>query len=239
MIPKILHYCWFGNSPKPKTVLKCLDSWKKFCPGWEIIEWNDDNFDVQKNSYCRQAYKNTKWAFVSDYARFDILNQMGGVYMDTDVEVIKSLEPLLTHQAFAGHETDEWVAPGLILGCEPEHLLIQGVLAKYNNAAFLNEDGAENHMTVGEYFTAALKENGIIPNGSFQEKNNIAIYPKDFFCPLNDATGILRKTKNTYTIHWYSKTWIDPVTRFRTKITRPLHLVFGNDCFAWLKRDTK
>lgn len=236
MIPKIIHYCWFGRNEKPKMLLKCIESWKKYCPDYEIKEWNEDNFDVTANLFCRQAYENRKWAFVSDYARFSILQRFGGIYVDTDVEVLRPLDRFLAHDLFAGHETDEWVAPGLILGTVPDHPVIAYCLRSYDNAVFLNADGSENHKTVGEFFTAALRENGIIPNGAYQEKNGIALYPKEFFCPMNDATGEIRKTEDTYTIHWYTKSWIDPKIRIRTKITRVFHRIFGENCFAFLKR---
>ncbi len=218
---------------------KCIKSWEKFCPDWEIIEWNEGNYDVFRNEFCRQAYQNGKWAFVSDYARFDILNQFGGIYMDTDVEIVKSLDRFLEHDVFAGHETDEWVAPGLILGSVPEHPIMKSVLNAYESASFINNDGSENHKTVGEFFTDALRRNGLLPDGRYQEKDGIAVYPKEFFCPLDDSTGVLRRTENTYTIHWYSKTWISPGIKFRTKITRPFHRIFGVDCFSKMKRFIK
>lgn len=239
MIPKIIHYCWFGRNPKSKLIERCIASWRKYCPDWQIIEWNEDNYDTRKNTFCRQAYESKKWAFVSDYARFDVLYQMGGIYMDTDVQILRPLDDFLGHDVFAGHETDTWVAPGLILGSIPQHPMLRSVLDHYAQASFLTGDGSENQKTVGEYFTQALLESGIQPNGVYQEAEGIAIYPKEYFCPLDDATGVLAKTENTYTIHWYSKTWIDPKLRFRTKLTRVFHRVFGNDCFAWIKKRRK
>lgn len=236
MIPKIIHYCWFGKNPKSKLILKCIDSWKKYCPDWEMIEWNEDNFDVNQNEFCRQAYQNKKWAFVSDFARFDILYKYGGIYLDTDVEILRPLDCFLKNKLFAGHETDEWIAPGLILGSEDGHPVIEEVLRAYQNSSFLDELGNEIHTTVGQYFTNALLKNGVILTGKTQIVDGIAIYSKDFFCPLNDATGIITKTENTHTIHWYSKTWINPGIRIRTKITRIFHRIFGNECFLWLKR---
>ena len=239
MIPKIIHYCWFGGQPKSAIIEKCISSWRKYCPEWQIIEWNESNFNVKQNQFCREAYDNKKWAFVSDYARFDVLNRFGGIYVDTDVEIIKPLDDLLHYAVFAGHETEKWVAPGLILGAEAGHPILKRVLDAYEDASFLDAHGSEIHTTVGEYFTAALKESGINPNGRNQVVDNVAIFAKDYFCPLNDSTGVLKKTKNTYTIHWYEKTWIDPKIRFRTKITRIAHRIFGDDCFQWLKRMMK
>lgn len=236
MIPKIIHYCWFGKNPKAKLIEKCIDSWKRYCPDWQIIEWNEDNYDVYCNPFCRQAYENKKWAFVSDYVRFDVLNRFGGVYLDTDVEILKPLDCFLDHQLFAGHETDTWVAPGLILGSEPGHPVLKIVLEKYAGASFIDSDGREVHTTVGEYFTKSLQMCGIILNGKTQLQNGIAIYAKDYFCPMNDATGEITKTANTYTIHWYLKSWINSGIRLRTRVTRIFHRIFGTDCFRWIKR---
>lgn len=235
MIPKVIHYCWFGGKSKSKLILKCIESWKMFCPDWEIIEWNENNYDVNKNLFCKQAYKNEKWAFVSDYARFDILNTIGGVYMDTDVEILQPIDNFLKHRLFSGHETDCWIAPGLILGSESGNEVVKYVIDLYNKESFLDDEGKEKHKTVGEYFTAALKEYGIVPDGHYQEINGIAVYEKEFFCPLDDSTGVMTKTENTHTIHWYSKTWISPKIKLRTKITRICHRIFGKDCFYWLK----
>lgn len=239
MIPKIIHYCWFGNNPKPQLIEKCIASWEKKCPDWEIIEWNEHNFDIYCNVFCRQAYENKKWAFVSDYARFYVLNMFGGVYLDTDVEVIKPLDVFLSNKLFAGYETDNWVAPGLILGSIPEHPILKKLLDLYDNISFINEDGSENCKTVGKFFTAVLNDYGFKLNGKYQELEGVAIYPKDFFCPLNDLTGVMKKTKNTHTIHWYSKSWLPTKIRIRTKITRVCHRVFGIQCFDWIKRIRK
>ncbi|MCF2570489.1 glycosyl transferase [Mediterraneibacter glycyrrhizinilyticus] len=235
MIPKIIHYCWFGRKPKSALVEKCIASWKKYCPDWDIKEWNEDNFDITVNAFCLEAYNQKKWAFVSDYVRFDVLNRYGGVYVDTDVEILKPIDRFLIYSLFAGHETDQWIAPGLILGSEPGHPILQMVLTDYEKESFFNENGKEKHKTVGEYFTEALIKYGIRPSGYYQEVNGIALFPKDYFCPMDDSTGIVTKTENTYTIHWYNKTWISPGLRFRVKITRLFHRIFGVNCFAWLK----
>ena len=114
MIPKIIHYCWFGHNRKPALIKKCIESWKKFMPDWEIREWNEENYDVYKNQYIRNAYAQKKWAFVVDYARFDILNQFGGIFLDTDVELLRPIpEEILRNDAFTGFESPERVAPGL------------------------------------------------------------------------------------------------------------------------------
>lgn len=235
MIPKIIHYCWFGRGKKSKLIIRCIESWKKYCTDWEIIEWNEDNFDVFRNTFCRDAYMNKKWAFVSDYARFFALNKMGGVYLDTDVEIIKPIDLFLQNDLFAGYETNNWVAPGLILGSVSNHSILKQVLNEYDKAIFIDDNGQELHKTVGEYFTEELRNNGIEINGKTQIINGIAIYSKEYFCPFDDTTGVLTKTENTYTVHWYSKTWLNPMIRVRTKITRVIHRYFGKDLLKKLR----
>ena len=120
-IPKIIHYCWFGNNPKPEIVYKCIESWKKYFPDYEIVEWNEKNYDVNKELYMQEAYSCKKWAFVSDYARFDVLYQYGGIYFDTDVEVLKKFpQEILCNQAFTGIESTKIISPGLVFGCAPK-----------------------------------------------------------------------------------------------------------------------
>ena len=144
-IPKKIHYCWFGGNPKPELALKCIKSWKKYCPDYEIIEWNESNFDVNANQYCRDAYKEKKWAFVTDYARLVILYEHGGVYFDTDVQVIRSIDALLEHPAFMGIEraSDSCkVASGLALGSEKGNPLIKEIMDDYDTASFYRSDGS-------------------------------------------------------------------------------------------------
>lgn len=229
MIKKI-HYCWFGGAEKSPTIKKCIDSWKKFFPDWEIIEWNESNFDVNCNLYVRQAYEAKKWAFVSDYARFWVLQKYGGLYFDTDVEVIKSFDDILENEAFAGFETDEFIAPGLVLYCKNlDNIIISKTKEWYDNASFLDDNGERIKINVCGIFTNILKEYGFKPDGSLQNCGGMILYPKDYFCPFDDATGVLKKTENTYSIHWYDKSWMPLSKIIRNKITRVIHRIFGVD----------
>ena len=206
-IPKIIHYCWFGGKPKPELAEKCIRSWKKHCPDYEIHEWNEENFDVSKAPrYVQQAYEARRWAFVSDYVRLKALTEMGGVYMDTDVEVIKSLDPYLKHQAFAGFENEQSIQTGL-LACEKEFPLFLSFLDYYSSAEFLREDGTADTTTNVQILSGICKEHGFIPNGQFQQVEGLAVYPKDVFCPVEYDTMKLRKTRRTVTIHWFSGSW--------------------------------
>ena len=206
-IPKMIHYCWFGGKPKPPLAEKCIQSWKKHCPDYEIREWNEHNFDISAAPlYVRQAYEARRWAFVSDYVRLRALTELGGVYMDTDVEVIKPLDPYLKHQAFAGFEYIDRVQTGL-LACEPDFPLFRDFMAYYDTASFLNPDGSPDVTTNVQILTRLCKDRGLQCNDKFQVVDGLAIYPREVFCPVDYETEKLHKTRKTVTIHWFSGSW--------------------------------
>ena len=162
MIPKIIHYCWVGNAPKPKSVLYCIESWKKFCPDYEIREWNESNYDFTKNKYMKQAYEAKKWGFVPDYARLDIIYEYGGIYLDTDVEIIRSFDELLDQEAFMGfEETGEktyYVNCGQGFGAVPHHEIIKKARDLYEHISFYKEDGTLNMLASPHYTTKILEQ---------------------------------------------------------------------------------
>lgn len=206
-IPKILHYCWFGGKPKPPLAEKCLKSWRKFCPDYEILEWNEDNFDIGTAPlYVRQAYEAGRWAFVTDYVRLKALTDMGGIYMDTDVEVVKPFTPYLHHQGFAGFETPERIQTGL-LACEKDFPLFREFLSYYDTARYYNPDGTENITTNVEVLTALCGKYGFRPGDTFQVIQGLAIYPREYFCPVDFDTEKLHRTRKTVVIHWFAASW--------------------------------
>lgn len=206
-IPKIIHYCWFGGKPKNALAEKCIQSWKKFCPDYELVEWNESNFDITAAPlYVRQAYEAGRWAFVTDYVRLVGLTRMGGIYMDTDVEVIKPLDPYLHHKGFAGFEAPDRVQTGL-LACEKGHPLFLEFMAHYDNVAFIKEDGTQDITTNVEVLTALCKKHGLRLDGTYQELEGFTVYPKDVFCPVEYETMKLKKTRRTVVIHWFSGSW--------------------------------
>lgn len=232
MIPKIIHYCWFGRNPLPESAQKCIVSWRKFLPDYEIKEWNEDNFDVNIIPYTKEAYEAKKYAFVSDYARFWILYHYGGLYFDTDVEVIKSFDDIVERGPFMGIEMPSahghlpLVNPGLGIGATSQMEFYKTVLDAYAGFHFMNADGSLNQKTIVAYTTDILQEYGMKTTNEIQEVAGIWVYPEDFFNPFNDLTGKLKITKNTHSIHWYSKTWED-VSHLRIWLSRMSHRFFG------------
>ena len=247
MIPKKIHYCWFGRNELPETAKKCIDSWKKYFPEYEIIQWNEDNYDVRKNNYIREAYEKKKYAFVSDYARFDVLYRHGGLYFDTDVEVIKSFDDILNQGSYMGCEIDGndcknysiLVTPGLGMAAPAGLELYKEILDYYDKQKFCDADGSINTTTVVTRTTQILLERGLKNTSEIQQIGQIVIYPKEFFNPRNNNTGVLQKTNNTHSIHWYAQSWVSSKERLKSKITRPIHRIFGEDCFGKIKKVLK
>lgn len=235
MIPKIIHYCWFGRGEKPKLAKKCVASWKKRCPDYEIVEWNEDNFDISAYPYAKFCYEQKKWAFLSDYIRLVVVEQHGGIYFDTDVELLKSLDDLLHHKAFYGFENNSHVNTGQGFGSEAHHPAVQAMLEQYRQ---LKPDEQGRYPVIGCPIlnTQALLPFGLQLNGQRQTVAGVEIYPAEYFNPYESTTGRLNKTKNTMSVHWYSGSWMSKGTVLRSKITKPLHRVFGEDCFEKFKK---
>lgn len=225
MIPKIIHYCWFGRNPLPPLALHCIESWKKFLPDYEIKEWNEDNFDVHMIPYTSEAYSVKKYAFVSDYARFWILNKYGGIYFDTDVEVIKPMEDILTKGSFMGMERNylgyakALINPGVGFALTPNHIFLTKILEIYGRLHFVLPDGTLNtEKTIVYYTTKLLQEAGLKNHNGIQLVEGIYVYPSDFFSPIDFTTKRLHITNNTYTIHQYMGTWFKSTPSWKLKI---------------------
>ena len=208
MIPKIIHYIWFGNNLLGEKELTCIESWKEFCPDYEIVRWDESSFDTNKNRYCQEACEAGKWAFASDYVRLWVLVNHGGIYMDTDVEVTKPLDEFLSQQAFSGFETDAALPTG-IMACEKGFPLFESLLHDYDDRHFVLEDGTLDTSTNVTAITNACLTHGFIPNGRYQVVDGFALYPKDWFCPKSYSTGLIHPTENTHTIHHFAGSWLD------------------------------
>lgn len=207
-IPKKISYCWFGGKPLPDIALKCIESWKIMCPGYEIIRWDENNYDVEKIPYIRDAYKEKKWAFVADYARLDIIYNEGGIYLDTDVELLKSLDCLLDKSAFMGIEkAGLLINTGLGFGALAGNKMIKQIMNLYEQASFYNLDGSLNLKACTVYVTDYFKLFGYRKEDIKQCINNITIYPSKYFCPIDFDSGVCNITDDTIGIHWYDASW--------------------------------
>ncbi len=236
MIPKKIHYCWFGGNPLPPLAVKCIESWKKYLPEYDIIEWNESNFDVNCIDYVREAYEAKKWAFVSDYARFKILYKQGGVYFDTDVEVIKDMSHIINAGAFMGFETDTASNPGLGLAAAPGLGLYKEILEDYECSHFKKEDGTLDLTTIVERTTNFLNLHGLQQIPGIQTICGINIYPKDYFNPIDMSTGRLIITDNTVSIHHYMASWETKGNVFRGKVYRIINRIFGKKAADFIRK---
>lgn len=232
MIPKVIHYCWFGGKPLPKSAKKCIASWKKFMPDYEVKEWNESNFDVHVIPYTHDAYVNGNYVFVSDYARFWILHHEGGVYFDTDVEVVHDITSLVEHGAFMGWEqadilNQHHVNPGLGLSAPKDYSLFKEVLDRFEDIPFFFE-GKRNPYGMMPLMTDLMTEKGLEMNGKLQVIENLTIYPWDYLCPMNSLTGKITLTKNSYSIHRYTMLWMSKRMQWRMKVMRVIRRFLGN-----------
>lgn len=235
MIPKKIHYCWFGGKEKSRLTKKCIKSWENFCPEYSIIEWNENNFDINQHPYLVWCYENKKWAFLSDFARLIIVNENGGIYLDTDVELIRKPDELLNYSAFFCFENSKYVNTGLGFGAEKKQAVLTEMMHAYNDLK-VNEDGTYPLIVCPKLNTEALLSFGLKLNGMRQNIAGAEILPVEYLNPYDDQTGVLNKTDKTISIHWYSKAWLDKKTILRSKVSKPLHRFFGVDCFRGLRK---
>lgn len=208
-IPKIIHYCWFGYAPKPYWAEKCINSWKKYCPDYKIIEWNEDNFDIsQCPLYVKQAYNAKKWAFVTDYARLKIVYEIGGIYMDTDVELKKNLDDFLNYDAYFGFEDGVHINTGLGFGAIPESSIIYEMMQEYLDIEFVLSDGSFDNTPCPIRNTNVLLKHGLKQDDSLQMlEDTILILPKIYLCPISYDTGKRLRSSKTVSVHWFSASW--------------------------------
>lgn len=236
MIPKVIHYCWFGKKPLDDKSKKCIKSWKKYCPDFEIKEWNESNYDITKNKYMYQAYKSNKWGFVPDYARLDIIYNYGGIYLDTDVEIIRPLNELLLQKGFCGIENGtQYIALGLGFGAEKNDVTIKLLLDSYEQLSFL-KNGKPDLTPAPVINAAVLKDLYLKSENEITKCGTLTVYPSEYFCPINMQTGKLEKTNNTYSIHHYAASWESRRNKFRGKVYRFVNRHFGQKIANYVRK---
>lgn len=209
LIPKKINYCWFSGKEMPDYLKRCVETWHRHCPDYEIVRWDEHNYDVNSNRYMRQAYESEKWGFVPDIARLDILYQYGGIYLDTDVELLKSLDELLCLPGFAGVEKWGNINLGGCSGCVAGHPVIKKILDFRINEPFVYPDGTLNTTTCGYYETKPLMELGFKPNNTVQQIQDFTVFSSDYFQPYDYMSGKVSLTQNTFSIHHFNGGWLD------------------------------
>lgn len=219
-IPKVIHYCWFGSNKMPRAAKKCIKSWEKYCPDYEIICWNEENFDFSQNQYAKEAYEAGKWAFVSDYARLKIIYDYGGIYMDTDVELLKSLDPLLKYKGYMGFDNSGKVATGLGFGAEKGNEIIGAMLKDYDNIHFNLPDGGCDLTPCPDRNSATLTRLGMNFKNIDQTFNDVRFLAAEYLSPMDYYSGKKHITPNTYSIHLYAASWTSSVSKRTTRLKR-------------------
>lgn len=221
-IPKIIHYIWFGNNPKSKSVQKCIESWHKYCPEYKIIEWNESNYNVKKNRYMYEAYQAKKWAFASDYARYDVVYRYGGFYLDTDVELVSSLDSLLQDSMYMGFLEDKRVASGLGFGSVKGNPILKEILQYYDGRSFYKKNGEMDLRVCNHNETLVLVRHGLVRNGEEQWLDYAHVYPREY---LNPVGG--NPTDKTVSVHHFSGTWASWTRRTRVRKNMIINKTFG------------
>lgn len=218
MIPKRIHYCWFGQGHQPALVQRCIKSWKEKMPDYELMLWNEENFDISSNSYTKEAYQLGKYAFVSDYVRLYALYMLGGVYMDTDVEMLRPLDFFLDLPAFSGFEDGKFIQTSLI-GSEINGKWVEEQLNYYNQRNFINKDGKPDLTTNVKIISENMKKGGFIFDNTIRDyKGMMTVYPSEYFCPKSYDTGRIMITENTYCIHHFAESWIPRSKKMKRKV---------------------
>ncbi|RJE91157.1 glycosyl transferase [Paenibacillus sp. 1011MAR3C5] len=235
-IPRIIHYCWFGRGEKSKKIKKCMKSWEKHLSGYRFIEWNEDLFDIGQSRYTKEAYDARKFAFVSDYVRLHALHQYGGIYLDTDVEVVKPLDDLLVHEAFTGFEDETYLQSGT-MGATAGHPWIKALLDEYEGRAFLLPDGTYDMLTNTAVISEHCKRDGLKLNGQHQVLDNrVVFYPRTYFSPYDYINGGSYLTADSYTIHHFAQSWLPAHVRLKSGIKRVAGRVVGPKVISKMRK---
>lgn len=213
IIPKTIHYMWLGGRPLPDKLERCIDSWKKYCPDYEIIRWDESNYDVHKNKFVAQAYDNKRYGFVPDYARVEILYKYGGLYMDTDVELIRNLDELLYQEAFCSVEKWQVLNFGGCSGAIRGHHSLKPFLERREEKSLTRKDGSFDGISSGLIDTGIALDAGYVINGKNQSVMGMNIYTYDYFHPYDYMSGMLEKTDDTFSIHQFNGGWLDDAAR--------------------------
>jgi mannosyltransferase OCH1-like enzyme len=235
MIPKIIHYCWFGGKPMPENDAAYVEGWKRILSNYQFILWNEQNFDINTVLFTQQVANVKKWGFIVDYIRAWAVFHYGGIYLDTDVELLKPLDDLLVdNRCFGGFENERFVNPGSIFAGEKGCCIAKEIMNFYSTYNFIQNDGKLNLTPSPKILTEILLKHGFVQNGTYQilTEGIFTAYPIDYFCPLSFKTGQLKITENTYSIHHYDGTWLSKIEKKYITIRYKIFKQFGDNQFS-------
>jgi hypothetical protein len=235
LIPKIIHYCWLSGDPYSDKIAKCLESWGKYLPDYKIIKWDSKSFDMDRIQWTKEAFNEKKYAYVTDYLRFYILYNCGGIYLDADVEVLKSFNDLLINESFIGFEytsVPEAAVIGAVKGC----LWIKRCMDFYNTLSFYNKNGKQRMMAVPIYMRAIMERHykmKIRDNGKIQKIDGMILYPYNYFSPKNYNTNVIDIDENTYCIHHFNNSWLKvPRQKYKKLLHNIISKIMGRGLFT-------
>lgn len=231
-IPKVIHYCWFGRGKLPPLTEKCIKSWKKFCPDYQIVCWTEDNFDISQNRYAQEAYDAGKWAFVSDYVRLKVLYDQGGIYMDTDVELVKSLDDLIEETGYMGFDDNGLISTGIGFACEKGNALVGALLADYDDIPFLLPDGTFDTTPCPDRNTAVMVKLGLDLTQQNHLFMGLRMLPREYLCPRGYYNRKAQITPHTHSIHHFHASWTSPTSRRTTFIKRIIGVKLYNKLYG-------
>jgi hypothetical protein len=234
MIARVIHFCWFGGRPLPAAAEACIESWWKFCPGYELRRWSEDSFDVSQCAFARQAFERGEWAFLSDYARLKIVHDHGGIYLDTDVELVRALDDLLQFQAFFGFQHDQTVNTGHGFGAVPRQAVVAALLSAYEAQSFVNVDGRPDRTPCPQRDSAVFERLGFRLDGTRQERDGVVLLPAECFSPKSFQSGETAMTPKTYAIHHFAASWHSPIEAAHLARMRRYCGTFGERAGQWL-----
>lgn len=235
MIPRVIHYCWFGSKPLPKDLQDCIDSWKRFCPEYTFMKWDESNYDVHQIPYLSEAYQQQRWAYVSDYVRLDVVYQYGGIYLDVDVELVRPLDSLLELSCFLGCEYGNDVNTGICFGASKNHWFIQENKKIYETHSF-----KDLQKTCVEITTDLLLSYGMKRQKGIRYIKDIRIFPPEYFNPIHFWTGKLELTDKTYSIHHAYGSWVKPSKipmKYKIAVRLMVDRLWGDGTYRrWLRK---
>lgn len=232
MIPKKIHYCWFGGKEIPRAYTAYIETWKKHCPDYEIIRWDESNYDIHQNIYLQTAYEQKQWSFLSDYVRLDVVYQHGGIYFDTDIELLRSMDCVLYHDAFFAFENDDDITTGLGFGACKGNETVRMLRDMYDSFPFEQAEDSRGYVPCPILVTEGLTKMGFVLDDTYQEIDGVAVYPAEYFNPVDISTKRMTLTDKTIAINHYAGSWLSRKKKLEISLSAFLRRLLGEERYT-------